>query len=293
MLPAGLAAIEEAKRRGTWTLLDDVEDLVVPDDLAAAFDADPPARANWDAFSRSAPAALLEWIVQAEATRDPREAHRGDRRARAARNERANEWVPPDQRQRLRSLSRISNSSSRSIARIARSPRVISATAAASRTRSAHASRSIASPGSKVSQRTCLVMPTPWSMPRGSRIAQPCSNPRWTWIGSARDVGEVDRLAATGDRQVVADEVPAGADTLDDLRERRPDDVAQLVRDALERGRRDGEDGLGRQRIRIDRVWHGRPMMPAATGAEGGGKGARVCGLLQLTAERRPCTVRT
>ena len=36
MLPAGLAAIEDAKRSGTWTLLDDVEDLIVPDDLGAA-----------------------------------------------------------------------------------------------------------------------------------------------------------------------------------------------------------------------------------------------------------------
>ena len=41
MLPAGLAAIEEAKRNGSWTLLDDVENLVVPDDLAAALVADP------------------------------------------------------------------------------------------------------------------------------------------------------------------------------------------------------------------------------------------------------------
>ena len=64
-----------------------------------------------------------------------------------------------------------------------------------------------------------------------------------------------------------------GSDPLDDLRERRPDDVPQLVRDALQGEWGDGEDGLGRQRIRIDRVWHGRPMMPAATGAEGGGKG--------------------
>ena len=35
MTPAGLAAIDEAKRRGTWTLLDDVEDLIVPDPSAS------------------------------------------------------------------------------------------------------------------------------------------------------------------------------------------------------------------------------------------------------------------
>jgi uncharacterized protein YdeI (YjbR/CyaY-like superfamily) len=65
MLPAGLAAIEEAKRNGMWTLLDDVENLVVPDDLAAALAAAPPARGNWDAFSQSARRAMLEWVVQA------------------------------------------------------------------------------------------------------------------------------------------------------------------------------------------------------------------------------------
>jgi uncharacterized protein YdeI (YjbR/CyaY-like superfamily) len=66
MAPAGLAAIEEAKRLGTWTQLDDVEDLIVPDDLAAAFDAAPPARENWDGSSRSARRAVLVWIVQAQ-----------------------------------------------------------------------------------------------------------------------------------------------------------------------------------------------------------------------------------
>ncbi len=48
-----------------WTLLDDVENLVVPDDLAAALAAQPPGRQNWDAFPRSARRAMLEWVVQA------------------------------------------------------------------------------------------------------------------------------------------------------------------------------------------------------------------------------------
>jgi uncharacterized protein YdeI (YjbR/CyaY-like superfamily) len=65
MLPAGLAAIEDAKRSGMWTLLDDVEDLIVPDDLAAALASMPPARANWDAFPPSARRVLLGWVVRA------------------------------------------------------------------------------------------------------------------------------------------------------------------------------------------------------------------------------------
>ena len=41
MTPAGLAAIELAKANGSWSNLDDVEAMVVPDDLIAAIDARP------------------------------------------------------------------------------------------------------------------------------------------------------------------------------------------------------------------------------------------------------------
>jgi uncharacterized protein YdeI (YjbR/CyaY-like superfamily) len=65
MLPAGLAAVEHAKRNGMWTLLDDVEDLVVPDDLGSALATAPGARANWDTFPKSARRTMLAWVVQA------------------------------------------------------------------------------------------------------------------------------------------------------------------------------------------------------------------------------------
>ncbi len=93
MAPAGLAVIEAAKADGSWTLLDDVEDLVVPDDLGAALDADPPARENWHAFPRSVQRGILEWIVQARKpeTRAKRVAETAEK---AAVNERANQWRP-------------------------------------------------------------------------------------------------------------------------------------------------------------------------------------------------------
>lgn len=93
MLPAGLAAIEDAKRTGTWTLLDDVENLVVPDDLAAALDAHPPARENWEGFNRSTRKAILEWIVRAKRpeTRAKRIAEAAEN---AARNERPAQFQP-------------------------------------------------------------------------------------------------------------------------------------------------------------------------------------------------------
>ena len=93
MLPAGLAAVEEAKRRGTWSMLDDVEALVVPPDLAAALDERPPARANWDAFSRSSRRAILGWIVAARRP-ETRAARVAQTAVRAARNEKANEPSP-------------------------------------------------------------------------------------------------------------------------------------------------------------------------------------------------------
>jgi uncharacterized protein YdeI (YjbR/CyaY-like superfamily) len=66
MAEPGLALIEEAKRDGSWTRLDEVEDLVVPDDLAAALAAHPGARERWDGLPRSARRAALLRIVEAK-----------------------------------------------------------------------------------------------------------------------------------------------------------------------------------------------------------------------------------
>lgn len=63
MQPSGLAAVEVAKANGSWTIFDDVEALVEPDDLAAVLDADPEARAHWDGFPPSAKKQML-WQVK-------------------------------------------------------------------------------------------------------------------------------------------------------------------------------------------------------------------------------------
>ncbi|HXI46389.1 MAG TPA: YdeI/OmpD-associated family protein, partial [Candidatus Acidoferrales bacterium] len=65
MAPAGLAAIERAKRDGSWEILDSVERLEVPPDLAAALDARSPAAAHFGAFPPSARKQLLTWVVLA------------------------------------------------------------------------------------------------------------------------------------------------------------------------------------------------------------------------------------
>jgi uncharacterized protein YdeI (YjbR/CyaY-like superfamily) len=65
MAPAGRRCVDAAKADGSWSLLDDVEDLVVPPDLDAALRARPPARQRWDALSRSVRRAALLQIGQA------------------------------------------------------------------------------------------------------------------------------------------------------------------------------------------------------------------------------------
>ena len=66
MQDRGRTVVEAAKADGSWTLLDDVEDLVVPPDLAAAFDGHPGSRESWETFPRSVKRAQLEQVVQAK-----------------------------------------------------------------------------------------------------------------------------------------------------------------------------------------------------------------------------------
>ena len=90
--PAGRALIDLAKESGTWTALDDVENLVIDPDLCAAFDAAPAAAwTHWEAFPRSAKRGILEWIFNAK--RAPTRAKRiAETVALAAKNERANQY---------------------------------------------------------------------------------------------------------------------------------------------------------------------------------------------------------
>ena len=66
MTEAGLQAIKIAKRDGSWTSLDAVEALEVPDDLASALAADHEAQRNFSAFPASARKAYLYWVISAK-----------------------------------------------------------------------------------------------------------------------------------------------------------------------------------------------------------------------------------
>lgn len=64
--PAGLEAIETAKQNGTWTALDKVEEMTIPEDLQKAFDKNKIAFAYFDKFPRSSKRNILEWILNAK-----------------------------------------------------------------------------------------------------------------------------------------------------------------------------------------------------------------------------------
>lgn len=90
MTVAGMAKIDAAKRDGSWAKLDDVENLIIPPDLALALTRTR-GTAHFDAFPRTVKRSILEWIGQAK--RPKTRAMRIDQTAvLAARNERANQW---------------------------------------------------------------------------------------------------------------------------------------------------------------------------------------------------------
>lgn len=64
--PAGLAVIELAKQNGNWVALDEVEQIIIPDDLEKGFKKNKVALKNWDNFSRSSKRGILEWIFNAK-----------------------------------------------------------------------------------------------------------------------------------------------------------------------------------------------------------------------------------
>ena len=74
MTDAGMALIEQAKTDGTWTIYDEVEELIIPPDLATALDAKPQAKQHFTAFSDSSKKGILWWIKSAKrpATRQKR-----------------------------------------------------------------------------------------------------------------------------------------------------------------------------------------------------------------------------
>ena len=91
MAKPGLKMVELAKETGTWTALDEVENLIIPPDMMEEFEKYAHARENWEAFPRSVKRSILEWIFNAK--RPPTRAKRiAETVSMAEENLRANQY---------------------------------------------------------------------------------------------------------------------------------------------------------------------------------------------------------
>jgi len=91
MAAPGLERIEEARRNGTWTLIDAATADTLPPDLSEAFARHPGAEQNFMGFPPSTRRATLEWITLARRP-ETRAARIEQTASLAARGERANQW---------------------------------------------------------------------------------------------------------------------------------------------------------------------------------------------------------
>lgn len=66
MTQAGHGSIETAKQNGYWTLMDEVEELIIPDDLEEAFEKYQGSRDYFLGLSKSARKMMLHWIALAK-----------------------------------------------------------------------------------------------------------------------------------------------------------------------------------------------------------------------------------
>ena len=91
MTEAGFKMIEIAKENGTWSALDDVENLIIPEDLQSALDANLIAKAHFEAFPRSVKRGILEWLMNAKRL-ETRQKRIEETVTLAAQNIRANQY---------------------------------------------------------------------------------------------------------------------------------------------------------------------------------------------------------
>ena len=66
MSKAGLDSIEVAKQNGSWTMLDEVEELIIPADMEKAFKKKPKTKAFFLGLSRSERRRILLGLVMAK-----------------------------------------------------------------------------------------------------------------------------------------------------------------------------------------------------------------------------------
>ena len=66
MTPAGRACIEMAKQNGSWTISDEVEELIIPKDLEKEFKTKSGSKKFFLSLSKSVRKAILQWLALAK-----------------------------------------------------------------------------------------------------------------------------------------------------------------------------------------------------------------------------------
>jgi uncharacterized protein YdeI (YjbR/CyaY-like superfamily) len=91
MTKAGLDMIELAKKTGTWTALEKIQNAEIPEDLQLLFDQNKKAFKNFQAFPTSSKQIILYWISNAKRS-ETRQKRIEETVALAEKNIRANEF---------------------------------------------------------------------------------------------------------------------------------------------------------------------------------------------------------
>lgn len=66
MTQAGYNSIDTAKQNGSWTILDEVEELTIPADLEKEFKTNPGSEDFFLSLSKSVRKSILQWIILAK-----------------------------------------------------------------------------------------------------------------------------------------------------------------------------------------------------------------------------------
>ena len=91
MAKAGLYMVTLAKENGTWDALNDVDNLIIPQDLKTELGKHTAALVNFEQFPPSVRRGILEWIFNAK-RRETREKRIRETASLAAQNIRANQY---------------------------------------------------------------------------------------------------------------------------------------------------------------------------------------------------------
>ena len=92
MTEKGLLAINKAKENGSWDRLNEVDNLILPQDLIIEFNKNNEAKGNWEKFSKSVRQGILQWLLSAKRN-ETRQKRITEIVSKAEKNIKANQYI--------------------------------------------------------------------------------------------------------------------------------------------------------------------------------------------------------